>query len=53
MTKTTDTPKTPAKTEQMPPAGPHAKPEETDKSKTPGSGMFPESEQKKSDAPSG
>jgi hypothetical protein len=27
---------------KMPPAGPHARPELTDKDKTPGSGMLPE-----------
>jgi hypothetical protein len=39
--------------ERMPPAGPHAKPELTDKDKTPRSGMLPEADQKEIEAPSG
>ena len=35
------------------PAGPHAAPELTDDSKTPGSGMLPESEDDATEAPSG
>ncbi|MCG6205445.1 hypothetical protein LPW26_12405 [Rhodopseudomonas sp. HC1] len=35
------------------PAGPHAEPELTDKSKTPGSGMLPEPEDDATEAPSG
>ncbi|RJF74781.1 hypothetical protein [Rhodopseudomonas palustris] len=35
------------------PAGPHAEPELTDESKTPGSGMLPEPEDDATEAPSG
>lgn len=35
------------------PAGPHADPELTDDSKTPGTGMLPESEDDATEAPSG
>lgn len=37
----------------MPPAGPHAKPELTDKDKTPKTGMLPDPDQKDTEAPTG
>ena len=39
--------------EKMPPAGPHAKPELTDKDKTPRSGVLDEAEQPSTEAPTG
>lgn len=39
--------------EKMPPAGPHAKPELTDKDKTPRSGVLGEGEQQSTEAPTG
>ena len=39
--------------ERIPPAGPHAKPELTDKDKTPKSGVLPEADDKQTDAPTG
>lgn len=39
--------------DEMPPAGPHAKPELIDEEKTPGSGVFPDEGDKETDAPTG
>jgi hypothetical protein len=39
--------------DKIPPAGPHAKPELTDKDKTPRSGMLSDEDQKSTEAPSG
>jgi hypothetical protein len=39
--------------EKLPPAGPHAKPELTDKEKTPGSGVLPGHDEKQTEAPTG
>lgn len=39
--------------EGVPAAGPHAKPELTDKEKTPKSGVLPEAEENQVDAPTG
>jgi hypothetical protein len=39
--------------ENMPPAGPHAKPELTDNSKTPGSGVTPKADEEETEAPTG
>ena len=38
---------------ELPPAGPHAKPELTDKDKTPGSGVLPDADEKQTEAPTG
>jgi hypothetical protein len=38
---------------KSPPAGPHAKPELTDKDKTPGSGVLPEADETQTEAPTG
>ena len=47
-------PKPRVKLKQNPPAaGPHAKPELTDKDKTPGSGVLPEVDDKQTEAPTG
>jgi hypothetical protein len=43
----------PSPTTKMPPAGPHAKPELTDKEKTPASGVMPEPDDKQIEAPTG
>jgi hypothetical protein len=43
----------PAASEKMPPAGPHAKPELTDKDKTPRSGVLPGPDEKETEAPTG
>ncbi|MDQ8729388.1 hypothetical protein [Bradyrhizobium sp. LHD-71] len=40
-------------TDKIPPAGPHAKPELTDKERTPGSGVLPDSDPKETEAPTG
>lgn len=41
------------RSEKMPPAGPHAKPELTDKDKAPESGVLPDHDQKVTEAPTG
>jgi hypothetical protein len=46
-------PSQPAPKSKMPPAGPHAKPELTDKEKTPSSGVLPEPDDKQTEAPTG
>jgi hypothetical protein len=38
---------------KTPTAGPHAKPELTDKDKTPGSGVLPEADETRTEAPTG
>jgi hypothetical protein len=38
---------------KLPPAGPHARPELTDKEKTPDSGVLPEHDEKQTEAPTG
>lgn len=43
----------PDKKKQAPPAGPHAKPELTDKDKTPGTGSLPDPSDKDQDSVSG
>ena len=47
------TDKKPKPDQQVPPAGPHGKPSQTDKEKTPGSGMLPEPDEKDVEGPSG
>ena len=39
--------------QELPPAGPHAKPELTDKDKTGGTGMLPEPDEKNVEGPTG
>lgn len=39
--------------EEMPAAGPHAKPELIDEEKTPGSGVVPDGDDETTDAPTG
>jgi hypothetical protein len=39
--------------EKIPPAGPHAKPELTDKAKTPKSGVLPDADERQTEAPTG
>jgi hypothetical protein len=45
--------RTPSANETPPPAGPHAKPELTDKDKTPKSGVLPEADETQTEAPTG
>ncbi|WP_170149647.1 hypothetical protein [Rhodoplanes roseus] len=50
-------PKTPRKPdtsdEDMPPAGPHADPDLTDSSKTPGTGVLPDADEAATESPTG
>lgn len=46
-------PKPQQQDDDMPPAGPHAKPELIDEEKTPGSGVLPDEDDDATDAPTG
>ena len=46
-------PESDTKGEALPPAGPHAKPELTDREKTQGSGVLPEPHEDQTEAPTG
>jgi hypothetical protein len=52
-TKNRQTNRQPKPEQELPPSGPHAKPELTDKEKTGGTGMLPEPDEGNVEGPSG
>lgn len=48
-----DLDKQPKPDQKLPPAGPHANPEQTDKDKTPGSGVLPDPDAPDVEGPTG